>query len=260
LAGEDGNLSDAELAELAAFADGSLPARRRAKLAAAVERSPELRALVDEQRTALRAVSELDVSAPAPLRARVEAGLDRRAPRARWRGMALAGGIAAAAAAAVLLAVVVVPGGGSDPTVAEAAALAGAGPTAPAPRPERGEPNLLAASVDGVAFPDYREMFGWRASGERSDDLEDRDTRTVYYERGGDRIAYTIVSGTKLEWPPDWKQAEREGVELRSVERDGATTVTWLRDGRTCVLSGPDVPRDELLTLAAWKGEGTVSF
>ena len=39
---EDGNLSDAEIAELAAFADGSLPARRRRKVAAAVERSPEL--------------------------------------------------------------------------------------------------------------------------------------------------------------------------------------------------------------------------
>ncbi|MGH2989008.1 MAG: hypothetical protein ACRDMA_03975, partial [Solirubrobacterales bacterium] len=146
------------------------------------------------------------------------------------------------------------------PTVAEAAELAAGGADAAAPRPAEGEPTLLAASVEGVAFPDYREMFGWRASGARSDELDDRGTRTVYYDRGGDRIAYTIVSGAKLEWPADWRQTRREGIELRSVERDGTTTVTWLRDGRTCVLSGTDVARDELLALASWKGEGTVSF
>jgi hypothetical protein len=49
-------------------------------------------------------------------------------------------------------------------------------------------------------------------------------------------------------------------VELRSTERDGTTTVTGLREGRTCVLSGAAIPREELLALAAWKGEGTVSF
>jgi hypothetical protein len=57
-----------------------------------------------------------------------------------------------------------------------------------------------------------------------------------------------------------WKQTRRDGVELRSTERDGTTTVTWLREGRTCVLSGAAVPREELLALAAWRGEGTVSF
>ena len=78
--------------------------------------------------------------------------------------------------------------------------------------------------------------------------------------RARDRIAYTIVSGDQLQWPPDWKQTRRDGVELRSTERDGTTTVTWLREGRTCVLSGAAAPREELLALAAWKGEGTVSF
>jgi anti-sigma factor RsiW len=257
---DDGNLSDAEIAELAAFADGSLPARRRAKVAAAVERSPQMRALLDEQRAALAAVRAVDVPAPARLRSRVESSLPHPASRPRWRGLALPAGIAAATAAAVLLAVLVIPGGGSGPTVAEAAALSNRGPSAPAPPPDRGEPNLLVASVDGVAFPDYLEMFGWRASGERADDLDERTTRTVFYERGHDRIAYTIVSGEQLEWPPDWKQTRREGVELRSTQSDGKTTVTWLRDGRTCVLSGADVPREELLALAAWKGEGTVSF
>ena len=119
---EDGNLSDAEIAELAAFADGSLPARRRRKVAAAVERSPELRALLDEQRAALAAVRAVDVPAPARLRALVESSLPRPKPRPRWRGLALPAGIAAATAASVLLAVLVIPDGG---------------PTQPSPRRRR---------------------------------------------------------------------------------------------------------------------------
>jgi hypothetical protein len=94
----------------------------------------------------------------------------------------------------------------------------------------------------------------------RRRNLSDADIAELYYECARDRIAYTIVSGDQLEWPPDWKQTRRDGVELRSTERDGTTTVTWLREGRTCVLSGAAVPREELLALAAWRGEGTVSF
>jgi hypothetical protein len=46
-------------AELAAFADGSLPPRRRAHVAACIEHSSELRVLVGEQRAALEAVRAL---------------------------------------------------------------------------------------------------------------------------------------------------------------------------------------------------------
>ena len=50
---EDGQISEAELA---AFADGSLSPRRRAQVAACIERSRELRVLVGAQRAALAAV------------------------------------------------------------------------------------------------------------------------------------------------------------------------------------------------------------
>ena len=59
--------------ELAALADGTLPGRRRAALEAEVERSPELRRALDEQRRALRAVRSIDVEPPAALRRRIEA-------------------------------------------------------------------------------------------------------------------------------------------------------------------------------------------
>ena len=261
MAGEDDQqLSDAQLAELAGFADGSLPPDRQAEVAAAVERSPQLRALVDEQRAALAAVEALDVPAPAGLRARVAGGQRGSRPASTRRWLPLAGGLAAAAAVAVLV-VVLLPGSEPDaPTVAEAAALAERGALSPAPQPDEGEPNLLTASVAGVPFPDYREMFGWRAAGQRSDELEGREAGTVYYDREGREIAYTIVSGEALEWPPGSVRTTRDGVELRSLENDTGTVVTWLRDGRTCVLSGPGVARDELLELASWSGDGTVPF
>jgi hypothetical protein len=260
MVGEDGNLSAVELADLAAFADGSLPARRQAKVSAAVERSPQLQALVEEQRDALAAVRAVDVSAPPALHARVQAER-RRQGRPRWRGFALAGGLATAMAAAALLAVLVLPGGHSGaPTVAETADLAQRGPSAPAPPQQRREPNLLAASVAGVPFPDYRAMFGWRASGARADDLDGRATRTVFYDREGRRIAYTIVSGAKLDWPANAPRTSREGVQLRYLRSGATNVVTWLRGDHTCVLSGTGVARGELLELAAWKGKGTIPF
>ena len=44
---------------------------------------------------------------------------------------------------------------------------------------------LLDASVNGVAFPAWKEEFGWRATGQRGDDLDGRDTRTVEYQKEG---------------------------------------------------------------------------
>jgi anti-sigma factor RsiW len=66
--------------ELAALADGSLDPRRRAELEARMAATPELAALLVEQRRAVELARCLgvDVEAPAGLRARVEAG--RRVP------------------------------------------------------------------------------------------------------------------------------------------------------------------------------------
>jgi hypothetical protein len=36
--------------------------------------------------------------------------------------------------------------------------------------------------------------------------------------------------------------------------------VTWQRLGHTCVLSATDVPRGELVKLAAWKAKGALPF
>lgn len=248
-------LSDRELSELAAFADGSLPPSRRAQVSARVERSAELRALVEEQRWTLDAVGGLDVQAPERLRARVQpAGVHKE--RRPW-SLALGGGLAAAAAAA-LVAVLVVSGGAEAPTTAQVASLGDRGANAPAPEPA--ETNLLDASVAGVSFPDFGKEFGWRPQGARADELDGRATRTVFYEQGTRQVAYTIVSGEALTWPAEAGRTIRDGTEFRTFERDGATVVTWRRDGQTCVLSGSDASERELLALAAWNGSGAVAF
>ena len=58
---------------------------------------------------------------------------------------------------------------------------------------------LLDESVGDVAFPNYAAKFGWKAVGTRTDEINGRKTRTVFYEKDGKRIAYTIVDGKALD-------------------------------------------------------------
>jgi anti-sigma factor RsiW len=248
--------------ELAALADGSLPSARRAEVERRVEESPELATLLEEQRSAVSALrsAATQVEAPAALRARIEAERARRAaPRLR-RPRVLALGFAAAAAAAALVLLVTIPGGVSGPSIAEAATLAQLPATDAAPRPLADQPKLLEAEIEGVVFPSWDEKFGWRAAGAREDELDGRATKTVFYEKEGKRIAYTIVGGEALDVPDGVRVGRREGTVLRFFESGGRTVVTWERDAKSCVLSGADVPTDTLLKLAAWKGKGAVDF
>ena len=260
---------EADLRDVAALADGSLPGGRRPEVEARVAGSPLLGAELERQRHAVSAIrgASAAVRAPATLRERIEAtgagaGESRPAKAAtgrRWWTGWPAAGLAAAAAVAIAFAVVALPG--TDPTVAEAAQLAELAPTEPAPEPEPEQPTLLAASFEGLSYPDWEDEFGWRAVGERSDELDGRATNTVFYENAeGARIAYTIVSGDALDPPADGERSVVEGVELDAFAADGSPAVTWLRDGHTCVLAGDEVEEETLLELAAWKGDGAVAF
>jgi hypothetical protein len=248
--------------EIAALADGLVPPARAAAIEARAATSPELAAAIDAQRravTALRAAAAEAAGdgAPPALRARIEAARRpaRRAPR---RTLAL--GAALAAVAAVLLVVLLLPAGGGGPTVAAAAELAARPADDPAPAVLPADPALLAASVEDTAFPAWEEEFGWRATGQRADDLDGRDARTVAYAKEGKTVAYTIVSGDALEDPEGAREVTRDGVRLQEFSSDGRTAVTWLRDGHTCVLSGEGVDEDTLTKLAVWKGAGAVTF
>jgi hypothetical protein len=250
------DLSEGQIAELTALADGSLRGRRRAAAQALVDGSPELRELLAEQRRAIAHMRAFDAPAPAWLRGQLrdEAPAPRRVPGRPFVAIG-------AAVAVVAIAAIVFRGAGSaDPTVIAAAGLAQRGPTAAAPTPQRSEPKLLAAGVAGVSFPNFSAKFGWRAVGARADTLDGRSTRTVFYARGTRRIAYTIVSGSTLPAPDGARRAVREGTELQLTARAGTTVVTWVRGRHTCVLSGRGVPTGELLDLAGWKGQGAITF
>jgi hypothetical protein len=248
------------LRELTQLADGTLRGARRAALEERIRTSPELAAALERQRAAVTALRGLEVAAPAGLRERVEA--ERRRPSApvRRRRFALAGGLAAATAAAALVAALVLPTGSGGPTVVEAAQLSDLPATQSSVPVDPSNPKLLEAAGDGVPFPNLDSEFAYREAGARSDGLDGRESTTVFYERGGRRIGYTIISGKAIDPPDGAAKHEVNGVALSSTADGAKRIVTWLRGGRTCVMSGDKVSTAELLELASWKGEGSVPF
>jgi hypothetical protein len=250
-------LSDQELAELCALADGTLPPERRADVEARVAASPELKTLFDRQRRAVEAIQALaSEAAPESLRRAVAARQrvrDSRRERFWWGSPRLV--VAGALAAAVVVAAVVLVGGNGGPTVAEAAQLADRPASAPAPAPLGESGTHLALDVEGVAFPNLQRSFGWRADRVRYDKLDGRDATTVFYEKGPRRIAYVIVGGEGLPRPSGAPATLYRGVRFHTLRADGRRGVTWRRLGHTCVLIGAASPA-ELLALASWPGGG----
>lgn len=253
------DITDEEAAELAAWLDGHLPAERAAALEARAARDPALAAALERRRRAADLISAAvaDTQASHDLRLRIDAlsiaPPARARPRRRLFGLAGLAGALGAAAAAVVIAL---GGGGLDvrgtvaATLRPPVATASLGPT----------PGLLRERVEHVRFPDFGTKFGWKPAGVRTDELEGRATRTVFYEKDGRRIAYTIVAGEALEEPDDARRTVVDGVELRTLRHEGRTVVTWRRQARTCVLSGAGVAAGTLRELAAWKAKGAVRF
>lgn len=248
-----------EHAELAALADGTLPPERAAALEARIAESPELAAALAQQRQAVSMLRQAvaDTEAPLALRERLERDRQRlAAPRRRRRifGLAIAGSLAAVALLAVMVGL---SGGPGAPSVAEAAALGAKPPTATV---SAASPQLLDAEQSGVAFPNWERKFGWKAVGKRVDDLGDRTATTVFYRKGANKIAYTIVSGRALDDPDDFAQVTLNGVALKTFSSGNPKDVTWLRQGHSCVMTGEGVTTAKMLELASWKGLGKVAF
>jgi hypothetical protein len=251
---------DRLMADLAAAADGTLPPARQAELESLAQDDPEVARALEQQRRAVTLIQGAagEVRAPLELRERLAADRVRLArPRSRRRilSIAIAG---AAAAAALLIAVLAGPDG---PTLQQAAAFGGLGPDRPAPAVSADEPKLLDAAQDGVRFPEWGAKFGWKATGARSGDVEGRPATTVYYEKEGKTLAYTIVGGDALEVPGDTRTVDVEGTDVHLFRTDdGRPAATWERRGRTCILAGAGVPDEKLYELAGWKGLGSVPF
>ncbi len=245
----------AGLSGLSALADGSLDPSQRAAVKAWISGSPELQVLYERELMAVAVLQEAAVErAPARLRARLEA---QHADRA-WRPRRRAGyGALVGALAAALAVVLALPGGTpGSPSVTEAAMLALRGASAPAPSPDRGDPGpKLAQRLEGLYFPNWSTTLGWRAVGMRRDRLGTRPAVTVYYERQGRRVAYTIVGSPALAQPAALVMRLDE-FELRSLEIGRRIVVTWRRGEHTCVLSSSRVSASTLERLADWPTSG----
>lgn len=233
--------------DLSALADGSLRASRRPGVERAVAASAELQADVAAQRRALAALADAAAHrAPGALRARLELSRDprasRRRPRRRWVAVP-------AAAAAVAVAIALTVGGPTAPTVAQAATLAVRAPLSPAGAAHGA--TLRWPTASGMWFPDWARRFGFMAIGMRRDRLNGRDATTVFYQRDGKQIAYTIVSGRPLAAGAPTRASTWGGTQLWSLSGRGRAVVTWLRSGHSCVLSGNPALLAELERLAA---------
>ena len=252
-------LTDEQMAELCALADGTLLPERRAVVEEWVASSPPLQELLERQRRSL-AATQAPASEPVPpaLRASVEAEVTGlRRDRFRWMPRLAFGGVAAAVATVAL--VLVLAGGPAAPTVADAAELATLPPSGPAPARLEGSRTQLAADVEGVPFPDFRRPYGWRADGVRAGSVDGREATVVYYGKRERRIAYVIVSGTGLPPPSGAEETIRQGVEYRALRAEGQPAVTWQRGGHTCVLTG-EASHAELLALASWRGGAALAY
>jgi hypothetical protein len=242
------SLSERELAELSAFADGTLPPERRAEVEAWVTASPELLELVERQRRTVAATQALSSEEPpASLVATVDAlGSGRIKRRSSAPRLALAGGLAVVAA---VVAAIVLTGGPGGPTVADAARLASKPPTGQAPAAISS--TKLSAGVQGVAFPNFARWAGWQTQGVLHGKVDGRDATVVFYRKDGRRIAYAIVAGSELPEPSEGQVTNRYGVDYQTLRLNGRLVVTWPRGGHTCVLIG-DATRAELVKLASW--------
>ncbi len=218
-------------------------------------------------------VRSIDVRAPEELHRKVESLIAARSPSARPRtparafgagrsgfGMGLAGAIALTAVAAVAIVAGLSGGTSSGLGVREASALTLRPATLPAPAESPRHNGQLVAAVDGVSFPYWEERFGWRSTGARSDRLDGRMVTTVFYQDSrGRQLGYAIVAGTPAPRMGGGAVAWRRGVPYRLLTENGAYAISWLRNGRLCVVSGRGIDSATLLRLASWTARGSVT-
>ena len=221
------------------------------------------RHIEDAQRDIAALISSFQEPAPPSLHRQVESLIaehershgGQRAWHRRVSPLALAG--AGAVLACVIAAVIAVglTAGGSPRTVSfrQAAAMTLGAAAFPAPSESSAHHTELAAAVDGVAFPYWGERFGWHATGARSDRIDGRLVRTVFYtDSAGQRVGYAILAGTPPPRVSGGSITWRGGVSYRLLRENGASVVTWLREGHLCVVSGRGISRATLLELASW--------
>lgn len=141
---------------------------------------------------------------------------------------------------------------GNGPTVGDVAVAALSPPTRPAPAVAAGDPRFIDVAVDGLAFPNYDERWGWKAVGARTDEVGGRRAVTVIYRRGSRGVHYTMVEGAPLPVPDDARVVRSPDGRFAVTRGAGADVVSWERRGHTCVLASDSVDAAALLRMATW--------
>ena len=243
--------------DLARLADGTLDPADRERVQRRVAAAPEREARLHEQRRAVAAARSVAQLERAPLALRME----HRILTAHARRRVPVVGLGLASAAGALAWTIVGLGGGQAAlTVAEAATIAARPATALVTEPPDDHVTLPRVRAAGLPFPYWEDRFGWHATGTRTDVVGGRTLTTVFYRRGTEHIAYTIVPGDALPPAVGAHTAARAGTILATSMTGGRQVVTWLRQGHTCVLSGRGVPVAALAKLAAWRGHGRIPY
>jgi hypothetical protein len=208
-------------------------------------------------------VRSIDVRAPQELHGQIEAMVAERAPTRARRPAAIRWGLAGApllCAISVVLIVVLSGGGGSPLTLRTAVALTMRPQTMAAPEQNPHDRTQLAANVEGVPFPYWEDRFGWRSTGERVDRVDGRTVRTVFYAGSHHQwLGYAIVAGNPAPHIGGGVVVRRGDTSYRLIDEGGAEVVTWLRDGRLCVVAGHGVSSATLMALASWRDDGGIS-
>jgi anti-sigma factor RsiW len=241
------NKKAAEQAAITRLADGSATDAERARIEAAVARSPELAAELAEQRRVVAMLASLDVGAPATLHQRVVAP----EPRTARRRLRPTGRIAIVTVVLIALVVFAIarPVGHANMRSVVAIALATGDGVPPGVSPH--DHALLGVAIDRVVFPNWSTR-GWRTSGSRIDTLGGQHVETVYYTAEGyERVGYAIVGGAALRITGARRAATRAGVSYWTIPDGKASVVTWRRDGHTCVLASRHAPVSALIALAS---------
>jgi hypothetical protein len=223
----------------------------------------------DEHRHVAELLRSFDAPAPESLHQRIESLVAARRGRSFARGtyrrrpfssplrLAGAGAVAAVLAAAIAVGL---GGGSSALSLRQAAAPTLRAATLPAPPESGGHHSQLAIAVDGVPFPYWGGRLGWRSTGARGDRIDGRMVTTVFYANASaQRIGYAILAGTPAPRIGGGVIAWRGGVPYRLLTENGASIVTWQRDGHLCVLSGHGVSSTTLLRLASWSDHGATA-
>ncbi|MHB8234475.1 MAG: hypothetical protein ACYDHT_07465 [Solirubrobacteraceae bacterium] len=220
-------------------------------------------------------IRAIDVPAPESLHRRIDAMIAAKPSRGGVRDTTRSGdrsgrpfGLAPRLAAvgaitAVVLALALavgLSGGSSTLSVRDASVVTLRGATAAPPAESTSNRRELTASVDGVSFPYWGGHFGWRSTGSRTDTIDGRAVTTVFYaNRSGQRVGYAIASGSAPAQVSGGVVAMRDGKPYRLLTVNGVAVVTWMRNGRLCVVSGRGISGDRLLALASWDDHRSVA-